>query len=632
MTQASLQQFYIPEDQSIYLLRHDDARKLKEWVALCQSKLEGLGYRDIALIGTGAYGFVFGGLTDSDEEYVFKFTRITLPQHLQDRLEEEAFMLEQVAHPRIPKLIAYQRVRNQSILVMQRAPGINLEEVSLLRGRLSPRLVVHIAAQLADILAALRREDGPAGRPVVHGDIKPSNLVFDERDESIALIDWGSSVFAQLDASQQFVATSVMELMSDSMQHTNARLGDVYFIGEEQLNGALSSPRFDEQGTAGTLYALASGQSCRFGHRAMPATSLGLPMEFARMLDGMLDPDPAVRRQAGDYYLREMPRLARLVMVDLPTPVEQPLVPVWSRALDREVDTVVYSSRKAFLREEGAHDTLDHVNDVQLDRYYKNFMQGMGETEKAFLASISRLGRYPVIGGLAVNWEAEGVYIDASLILHDPALKPAFVAAVNNMVTLARAIHRRGIFKSCLFNARDTLHVERESADQPFLAPLGPLKYEVSSVPELEDHSRLHSYFEDGPDPEEFLTLPDSIIATLKRLNEIHHTGMIIFEVLPEHMKIHSYYRLLDPSREAEFRQCLDDILAAVGSIEGLGVSGFMKMPYKDVRFHSRIPRQPDRFYPRDPRAALAEARAEDPAAEQAVEQISAPLQRAASA
>ncbi|MDX1467090.1 MAG: hypothetical protein R3215_15450, partial [Halomonas sp.] len=29
MTQASLQQFYIPEEQSIYLLSHDDARKLK---------------------------------------------------------------------------------------------------------------------------------------------------------------------------------------------------------------------------------------------------------------------------------------------------------------------------------------------------------------------------------------------------------------------------------------------------------------------------------------------------------------------------------------------------------------------------------------------------------------------------
>ncbi|MDZ7852982.1 MAG: serine/threonine protein kinase [Halomonas sp.] len=606
MTQASLQQFYIPEEQSIYLLSHDDARKLKEWVALCQAQLEQLGYRDIELIGKGAYGFVFAGLTDLGEQYVFKFTRVNLPQHLQDRLEEEAFMLEQVDHPRVPKLIVFQRVRSQSVLVMQRAPGFNMEEVSLYEGRLSPRLVVRIADQLADVLRTLRRESGPAGKPVVHGDIKPSNLVFDDAHETIALIDWGSSVFAQLDASLQFVTTNVMELMSDNLQQTNARLGDVYFIGDEQLNGALSSPRFDEQGAAATLYALASAQSCRFGHRAIPATSLGLPMEFARMLDGMLDPDLRTRMLAGDHFIREMPRLARLVMLDLPTPQETPLVPVWSHPANHEIDTVVYSSRKSFLREEGGHETLNDINDVQLDRYYKNFMQNMGETEKAFLAAVSRLGKYPVVGGLAVRWEADGVYIDTSLNLHDPERRGAFIAAVNNMVTLARAIHRRGIFKSCLFNARDTLHLDRESVEASFeVLPGMRLHYEVSAVPEFEDRSRLHSYFEDGPDPEEFLVLPQAIIASLEALNDIHHTGMIIFEALPQHLKIHSHYRLLDPSREEEFRRRLDDILDAVGLIEGLGVSGFMKMPYKDTRFFTHIERQPERFYPRDPRRAV---------------------------
>ncbi|WP_336366194.1 protein kinase domain-containing protein [Marinobacter sp. C2H3] len=606
--QAPLQQFYIPEEQSIYLLSHDDARKLKDWVALCTDQLRQLGYRDIEMIGKGAYGFVFSGrlaLKDApDLEHVFKFTRVNLPQHLQDRLEDEAFILEQVEHPRVPRLIAYQKVRNQPILVMERAPGFNLEEVSLREGRLRPRLIVRIADQLAEILRNLRRENGPAGRPIVHGDIKPSNLVFDAERETIALIDWGSSVFAQLDANQQYLAPNVMELMSDNLQQTNARLGDVYFIGDEQLHGGLSSPRFDEQGAAGTLYALASGQSCRFGHRAIPATSLGLPMEFARMLDGMLDPDPDTRRKAGDYYLREMPRMARTVMIDLPEPEPVPLVPVWTRTSERDIDTVVYSSRKAFLREEGGPETLSDVNDVQLDRYYKNFMQGMGETEKAFLAAVSRLGRYPVEGGLAVRWEADGVYVDTSLNLHDPSLKKAFVTAVNNMVNLAQAIYRKGIFKSCLFNARDTLHLDRDSPDQPFIPEPGTrLPYEVSPAPEIEDRSRIHSYFEDGPDPEEFLVLPETIIRSLEALNTIHHTGMIIFEALPRHLKIHSHYRLLDPDREPEFRQRLDEILAAVDQITGLGVSGFMKMPYKDTRFFPHIESMPERFYPRNPRA-----------------------------
>lgn len=609
--QRPLQQFYIPEEQSIYLLSHDDAKKLKDWVALCAAQLRQLGYRDIELIGKGAYGFVFAGRlptpSSAGPEHVFKFTRINLPQHLQDRLEDEAHILEQVRHPRVPRLISYQRANNQPILVMERAAGLNLEEVSLQEGRLKPRLIIRIADQIADILRCLRRENGPGGRPIVHGDIKPSNLVFDARTENIALIDWGSSVFAQLDANQQFITANVMELMSDNLQQTNARLGDVYFIGEEQLNGGLSSPRFDEQGAAGTLYALASAQSCRFGHRAIPATSLGLPMEFARMLDGMLSPDPGTRRKAGDYYLREMPRMARTVMIDLPESPTPPQVPVWVRASDQEIDTVVYSSRKSFLREEGAPETLSDVNDVQLDRYYKNFMQGMGETEKAFLAAVSRLGRYPVEGGLAVRWETDGIYIDTSLNLHDPALKSAFVQAVNNMVYLAQAIYRKGIFKSCLFNARNTLHVDRNDPSQPFLIePDLKLHYEVSAAPEVEDESRVHSYFEDGPDPEEFLVLPDTIIRALEALNDIHHTGMIIFEALPRHLKIHSHYRLLDPDQEAEFSELLDEILSAVEQITGLGVSGYMKMPYKDTRFFPHIERLPDRYYPRNPRAEAA--------------------------
>ena len=619
-----LQQFYIPEEQSIYLLSHHDAKKLKDWVALCIAQLEGLGYRDIHLVGKGAYGFVFAGWRLGEdrrtrEEHVFKFTRVTLPQALQDRLEEEAYMLDQVAHPLIPRLVSYQRVRRQSILVMQRAPGINLEEYSLRHGRMSPRLVVKIASQLADILKSLRGSSTGAGTPpVVHGDIKPSNLVFDVEREQVALIDWGSSVFAQLDEHQQFITTNVMQLMSDNLQQTNARLGDVYFIGEEQLNGALSSPRFDEQGVAATLYALASGQSCRFGVRAIPAVSLGLPREFARLLDSMLAADPQLRMQAGDYFLREMGRISRLVMPELPLEPSQSLLPVWVRPATREIDTVVYTSRKSFLREafeadetgEHAGNALDAVNDVQLDRYYKNFMQGMGGTEKAFLAAVSRLGRYPIVGGLAIRWEPQGIFVDTALHLHDPDLKAAFVVAINNMVALARAIYRQGVFKACLFNARDTLHLEREDPEAAFVfAPTAGgearprLSYEVSAVPELEDDSRVHSYFEDGPDPEELLVLPEKILKALESLNAIHHTGMLIFEALPHHLKIHSYYRLLDPSREQEFARLLAEILDAVPLISGLGISGFMKMPYKNTKHFDHIEAQPERFYPRDPRA-----------------------------
>ena len=605
MAEKKLQHFYIAEEQSIYLLNHKDATKLKQWVELCQQQLTLLGYQNIALIGKGAYGFVFGGEDEHGQSQVFKFSRINLPQHVQDRLAEEADIQRQLSHRRIPKIIGYYKIKRQSIVHMQRAPGIDLEQLSFQRGPLSSELVVKIAIQLVEILSYLRDiKQHEKGKPYVHGDIKPSNVVFDPETEKVYLVDWGSAVPAQLDVYGQTTANNIMDLMSSDLQNSNARLGDVYFIGHEQISGEMSSPRFDEQGLAATLYALASGQSCRYGSGVITPSSLGLPKLLAKILSGMLSKDRKTRNKAGDYFFRHLALLKNTVMAEPPLPIEiKPLVPVWCKNYNQSIDTVVYGSRKSFLRESSDKDQLSDIDDVQLEKYFKNFLMGMGDTEKAFVAAVGRLANFPVVGGLAVRWEKDGVYIDSNLSLFDPALKASFQSAVNNMVRLAQGIFRVGVFKSCLFNARNTLHVERENENEPFQAlSTQVINYDISDVAVIDDITRLHSYFEDGKDPDEYLYLPDEIMAVLARLNQIHHTGCIIFEVLPTHLKIHSYLMLLNHDKEREFKQCLTDILQLLPTITGFGISVFMKLPYKDTRFFEHINALPDKFYPRNPK------------------------------
>lgn len=609
MTRPLLQQFYINEEQSLYLMSHEDAQKIKDWVQLCMDQLNLLGFSDIEFIGKGAYGFVFAGRTQDLIDYVFKFSRINLPQAVQDRLEEEAWMQSQVLHPHIPAVSEYTRISKQSVLMMERAAGMDLEAYSLKVGRLPPRLVIKIAAQLVEVLGVLRQfhsKGEPA--PIVHGDIKPSNIVFDPHTEAVKLIDWGSSVFAQLDAEGQTVAQQGTLFFHEQAHQTNAKLGDVYFIGEEQLNGALSSPRFDEQGLAGTLYALASGQSCRYGYEAIPATALGLPKAFALTLQTLLAGADDEKRAAGDYLMSQMAYMKKWVITDLDEPAEKPLIPIWTHSANDDMESVVYTSRKSFLRE--AHldpESLFEVKDVELEKYYKNFMHGMGKTERAFLCSVSRLGKYPVLGGMAVRWQDDEVYIDSSLNLHNPELKQPFIAAANTLVTLSRAIHRKGVFKCCFFDAKNTLHLQRQDMDQPFIPPQGmEIPFEVTQAPLTEDNSRNHSYFEDGDDPDEQLQLPATIMQEIRRLNDIRHTGLIIFESLPTHLKIHNYYVLLDPSREEEFSGALQRIVAHLPDITGLGVSGFMKMPYKNTRQFSRQASLPERYYPKNPKTVTA--------------------------
>jgi non-specific serine/threonine protein kinase len=613
VTNKKLQHFYIAQEQSIYLLSHKDATKLKQWVELCQQQLRQLGFRDVALLGKGAFGFVFSGIKNKgssvqEQPVVFKFSRINLPQHVQDRLAEEADIQGQLDHAQIPQVIDYQKVKRQSILQMTRAPGIDLEQLSHQIGPLSPELVVSIALQLADILLYLRNANNHRQlKPIVHGDIKPSNLVYDKSTGKVQLIDWGSSVTAQLDCNHQSTSTNVMELMSSDLQNSNARLGDVYFIGPEQLNGGLSTPRFDEQGLAATLYALASGQSCRYGIKVIPANALGLPKLLAQVLTGMLSDDEKLRCQAGDYFFNNLNYLKQVVLAESPTVVEIiAQIPVWVKTKKEQIDTVVYGSRKSFLREQAGVDSLSDIDDAQLDKYYKNYLMGMGDNEKAFVAALSRLGNFPVVGGIAIRWAKEGVYIDSNLSLFDETLKASFTSAVNNIISLAQGIFRIGMFKSCLFNARNTLHVERISESEPFIADTKhAIAFDVSDIPDVDDVARLHSYFEDGKDPDEYLHLPEELMAVLAELNRIHHTGCIIFEVLPKHLKIHSYLMLLNHEKESEFKACLAQLLLLLPTIDGIGISGFMKLPYKDTRFFEHISSMPDKFYPRNPKLIL---------------------------
>lgn len=596
-----IRNFYINEEQSVYLLSHRDAKKHRQWLNICIKQLTLLGYKNVEMIGSGAFGFVFAGDDGNSLPWVFKFSRITLAQSVRDRLEDEAYMLSQINNPLVPTFYAFERIKKQGILMMARAIGEDLEKVSLKTGRFSAAQIMALAVRLRNVLIDLRsHKNGVSPQPIVHGDVKPSNLVWDKNTNALSLVDWGSSVFAQVDSDGNPVASNFMDLMSGDLSTTNARMGDVYFIGEAQMSGEQSSPRFDEQGVAATLYALASAQSCRFGAQAIPASSLGLPKELAKVIDGMLCKNKAIRDSAGDYFMRNINTMAKVYLPTLEKNRKKAAIPFWY-GREEQPDTVVYSSRKQFLRQADHNQQLLDVNDAQLDRYYKEFLFDTGDTEKAFLASISRLAKYPAVGGLSFHWKDDSLFVESSLIIHDQSLGDAFSDAINNTVMLAQAINQKGLFKCCLFDARKTIQLERDGTGAFKFDSLPELDYEVVSM-KANEITRPHSYFEDGKDPDEQLQLPKKVIKCVFELNQIHHTGCIIFEALPDRMKIHHYYRLLDETKEVEFKRLLNKLMQYAVNITDVGVAGFMKLPYKNTREFSLCKQQEDHYFPKNPK------------------------------
>ncbi len=317
----------------------------------------------------------------------------------------------------------------------------------------------------------------------------------------------------------------------------------------------------------------------------------------------MLSNNPLVRRHGGDYFIKSMRHNHRLHLPPLTKVTIHPKIPIWSSHLNKEIETVCYSSRKSFMRQHANSTPIHQIDDVQLDKYYRNFMVGMADTEKGFIAAVSRLGQYPIVGGLAIHWRESGIYIDSNLALYDNRLKQSLTVAVNNMVTLAQGIKLKGVFKACFFNAKNTLHFSHNAQQQLQQENQQQLVFDVGVGPILENKSRLHSYFEDGRDPDESLELPKSIMKALAKLNQIHHTGCIIFEKQANHLKIHHYLKLLNPRKQAEFRANLDLILSCTPEISGSGISGFMKLPYKNTRQFNPIEQLPSKFYPRNPKA-----------------------------
>ncbi|MEC8206586.1 MAG: serine/threonine protein kinase, partial [Pseudomonadota bacterium] len=155
MNPKQIRNFYINEEQSVYLLSHHDAKKHRQWLNICIKQLTLLGYSDVELIGSGAFGFVFAGVDDENLPWVFKFSRITLAQSVRDRLEDEAYMLSQVKNPLVPKFYAFERIKKQGILMMERALGEDLEKISIKQGRFSAAKVMALALRLRNVLLDL---------------------------------------------------------------------------------------------------------------------------------------------------------------------------------------------------------------------------------------------------------------------------------------------------------------------------------------------------------------------------------------------------------------------------------------------------------------------------------------------
>ncbi|TMQ06282.1 MAG: serine/threonine protein kinase [Deltaproteobacteria bacterium] len=192
--------------------------------------------------------------------------------------EREAKVLSQLRHPGVPRHLAtIEEPPGTFNLVMQRAPGDNLRDLSA-RRRLSQLEVRDVLIRCLEVLDYLHTRS-PA---VVHRDLKPSNIMR-APDGKIALVDFGGV----LDAARDRGGSTIV--------------GTFGYMAPEQLHGQ-ATPATDIYALGATIVALAGGiepedvprKGLRMDlDRHLPALDPGL----RAALIAMTDPDPDRRPQ-----------------------------------------------------------------------------------------------------------------------------------------------------------------------------------------------------------------------------------------------------------------------------------------------------------------------------------------------
>jgi non-specific serine/threonine protein kinase len=61
---------------------------------------------------------------------------------------------------------------------------------------------------------------------------------------------------------------------------------------------------------------------------------------------------------------------------------------------------------------------------------------------------------------------------------------------------------------------------------------------------------------------------------------------------------------LFEHDKQEEFKTLLAEVMSLLPVIKGLGISGFMKFPYKDTRFFEHQATRAEKLYPKNPKKA----------------------------
>lgn len=196
------------------------------------------GYRIEAEIGRGGMGVVYRAIDIALERPValkLITPELASEEDFRKRFLRESKLAASLGHPHVLPVYAAGEADGQLYLAMRHVEGYDLKTLLAREGALPPERAIAICGQVAEAL------DAAHARDLVHRDVKPANVLLDERDQAY-LADFGLTKEA-----------------GGASTQTGHLVGTLDYLAPEQIRGEEIDGRTDEYALGCMLYECLSG-------------------------------------------------------------------------------------------------------------------------------------------------------------------------------------------------------------------------------------------------------------------------------------------------------------------------------------------------------------------------------------
>jgi serine/threonine-protein kinase len=145
-------------------------------------------YRMGPRMGQGGTAWVFEGQYVGPYDYRMGVALKVAKPGFEGLLVQEAQLMRHIRHPNVVSILAFQQTSSHTLYVMERVHGMNLKQFLRANAPVPLFVCLDLAIQLCDAMTCLGCREG--GMSIVHGDIKPTNIMVSPSGQ-LKVLDFG---------------------------------------------------------------------------------------------------------------------------------------------------------------------------------------------------------------------------------------------------------------------------------------------------------------------------------------------------------------------------------------------------------------------------------------------------------